>query len=156
MIKDKIKTANLEKFGVEHALQNAKVAEKSSKNAYKKKDIVTPSGNTITLQGYEPQAYKLLLETYKEDEIINSRIDVPEIWWVDEKDKRHRYYVDFYIPKNNLMIEVKSKRTYSVEQVKIEKSLQASNDAGYNIELWIMNEKGNILEKIVKHLSKVN
>jgi hypothetical protein len=128
-----------------------KIRCRSSKNAYKKKEVITPSGNVITLQGYEPQAYKILLETYTENEIINSRIDVPEIWWVDDESKRHRYFVDFYIPKDNIIIEVKSKRTYLLGKDKIEKTLQASSEAGYNIELWIMNEKGNILEKIVKN-----
>ena len=38
----------------------------------------------------------------------------------------HRYFVDFYIPKDNLMIEVKSTRTYSMDdkKEKIEKTLQ--------------------------------
>jgi predicted AAA+ superfamily ATPase len=115
--------------------------------------VITPSGKVITLQGYEPQAYKILLETYTEEEILNSRIDVPEIWWFDDKDKRHRYFVDFYVPKNNIIIEVKSKRTYLLGKDKIEKTLQASIEAGYNIELWIMDEKGNILEKIVKQVN---
>jgi predicted AAA+ superfamily ATPase len=132
-------------------MQNPEVYEKASNNAYKKKEIITPSGKTIILQGYEPQAYKILLETYKEEEILHSRKDVPEIWWVDDKGKRHRYFVDFYVPKDNLMIEVKSTRTYSLEKTreKIEKSLIGSKEAGYTIELWILDEKGNILEKKV-------
>lgn len=95
--------------------------------------------------------YKILLETYKEEEILHSRKDVPEIWWIDDKGKRHRYFVDFYIPKDNLMIEIKSTRTYSVETTreKIDKSLVASREAGYKIELWILDKDGNILEKKV-------
>ena len=41
--------------------------------------------------------------------------------------------------------------TSSSGKDKIEKTLQASSEAGYNIELWVMNEKGDILEKIVKN-----
>jgi hypothetical protein len=32
---------------------------------------------------------------------------------------------------------------------KIEKTLQSSRDAGYNIELWIINEKGNVINKLI-------
>jgi hypothetical protein len=149
-VKDKFKSTCIEKYGVEHPFQVSEISEKASKNSYKIKEVITPSGNKIYLQGYEPHAYKILLETYTEDEILNSRIDVPEIWWVDKEDKKHRYFVDFFIPKDNLMIEVKSMRTYSMDdkQEKIEKTLQASKDSGYNIELWIINEKGNIVKKL--------
>jgi len=151
-IKDKIKNTNLKKYGVAHPHQFPEIAEKACKNSYKIKEFITPSGNKVYLQGYEPYAYKILLETYNEDEIINSRKEVPEIWWVDIKGNKHRYYVDFYIPKDNLMIEVKSKRTYSMDDKKhkIEKTLQSCKDSGYNIELWILNEKGEILQKLIK------
>ena len=149
-IKEKRKETNLEKFGVEYPLQNEEIAEKSSKNAYKRKEVITPSGKTITFQGYEPFAYKILLETYKEEEIITSRNEVPEIWWIDNEGKKHRYFVDFFIKKDNLMIEIKSQRTFSLDdkKEKIEKTLQESRKLGYNMELWILDPKGNILQKI--------
>jgi hypothetical protein len=45
------------------------------------------------------------------------------------------------------MIEIKSTRTFSLEKTreKIDKSLVASRE--YNIELWILDKNGNILEK---------
>ncbi len=146
-IKDKIKATNIEKYGVEHPSQNSNISDRSLQNGYKNKELITPSGKILKFQGYEPQAYKLLLETYKEEEIINSRKNVPEIWWVDSKGKNHRYFVDFYIPKDNLIVEVKSLRTYSLGKEKIEKTLQASKEAGYKMEVWVINEKGIILEK---------
>lgn len=147
--KEKIKETNIKKYGVEYPSQIPEVSEKQLKNSYKRKEVITPSGKVINLQGYEPYAYKILLGTYTEEEILNSRTDVPEIWWTDKEGKKHRYFVDFYIPKDNLMIEVKSTRTYSMDdkKEKIEKTLQASKDAGYNIELWIINNKGEMIEK---------
>jgi hypothetical protein len=32
---------------------------------------------------------------------------------------------------------------------KIEKTLQASRESGYNIELWLINEKGNVINKLI-------
>ena len=149
-VKQKIKQTNLQRFGVEYPSQNEEIAEKTSKNAYRRKEVITPSGKTITFQGYEPFAYKILLETYEEEEIITSRNEVPEIWWNDHEGKKHRYFVDFFIKKDNLMIEIKSQRTFSFDysQQKIEKTLQESRRLGYNMELWILDPKGNILQKI--------
>jgi len=143
---NKIKATNLEKYGVEHPLQNSEIAEKASKSSYKRKEIKTPNGNIIYLQGYEPYAYKILLKKYKEDEIICSKKEVPEIWWENNKIK-HRYYPDFYIKKDNLLIEVKSIRTFTLDdkQEKIEKSIKACKDLGYNIEIWILNVKGEVI-----------
>jgi len=150
-IKEKTKASSLLKYGVEHPSQSEIIAEKMSRNAYKVKEITTPSGNKIHLQGYEPYAYNILLETYKEEEIITNKKDVPKIWWVDTEGKSHRYFVDFYIPKDNLMIEVKSKRTYSLDdkKEKIEKTMKASKEAGYNMEVWVISDKGIILDKII-------
>jgi hypothetical protein len=152
-VKIKIKETCKKKYGFENALQNPNIAEKASKNAYKSKDYILPSGNIVKVQGYEPFAYKILLDTYSETDIINNRTEVPEIWWVDINGKNHRYYVDFYIPKDNLLIEVKSKRTYTLDdkKEKIEKTLEASFNKGFNIELWVIGNKGEIIEKIIKY-----
>jgi hypothetical protein len=143
----KMRSTMLERYGVEYNLQIPEVSEKQLKNSYKRKEVITPSGKIINMQGYEPYAYKILLETYTEEEILNSRTDVPEIWWNDKEGKSHRYFVDFYIPRDNLMIEVKSERTLITGKEKIEKTLEASREAGYNIEIWIINNKGDIINK---------
>ena len=148
-IKEKVKTTILNKYGVEYISQNSEIADKSSKNAYKRKEIVKSDGESIFLQGYEPQAYKILLETYTEDEIITCNKLKPEIWWKDNEDKKHRYFPDFYIPKDNLIIEIKSTRTFSLDdkKEKIEKTINAVKELGYKYEIWILNQKGEILEK---------
>ena len=147
--KEKVKATNLEKYGAEYSTQNSEIADKSSKNAYKRKEIVKSDGESIFLQGYEPQAYKILLETYTEDEIITCNKLKPEIWWKDNEDKKHRYFPDFYIPKDNLIIEIKSTRTFSLDdkKEKIEKTINAVKELGYKYEIWILNQKGEILEK---------
>jgi len=152
---EKTKKTNITKFGYESYLQNPILMEKVSKKQYKSKAITTPSGNTIYLQGYEPQAYNILLGKYNENEIITNKKDVPEIWWTDSSNNRHRYYTDFYIPKENLCIEVKSKRTYNIDSGKTEKINKCietiPNIYNYNYEIWILDINGNILDKQIYH-----
>jgi len=130
-------------------MHNPEVAERSSKNAYLVKKITTPSGNTLYLQGYEPFEYERLLKSYKEEEILDSRKDMPKITWVDSKGKSHRYFADFFIPKDNLVIEVKSTRTYSFDdkKEKIRKTQEETVAKGYNFKLVIYDNKGNIVEE---------
>ena len=149
-IQKKRKQTNVEKYGVEHVIQNAEIAERISKNGFKRKLITTPSGDHITLQGYEPFAYDLLLQTYKENEIICKRSEVPEIWWTDDTGKKHRYFIDFYLPHIKLMIEVKSPWTLKLaeNQGKIIKTKQACEDAGFIYECWILDHKGKKIQTI--------
>lgn len=150
-IKEKKIQTTLSNYGVEHPAQCPEIANKMTETSNRFKEVETPSGKIIKLEGYEGYAYNILIKTYKEEEIIYSRLDVPEIWWYDEKGKRHRYFVDFYIPKDNLLIEIKSKRTFRIDVDRKLKSLlkKCIND-GYKMEVWIISDKGELIKKIDK------
>ena len=143
-VRDKIKDTNLSRYGVEHALQYPNFIEKQIKTSYSYKEVISPSGKVLKMQGYEPFAYKELINRYNEDEIIIKRTEVPEIWWTDNDGKKHRYFVDFYIPKEKLMIEVKSTRTYENDEIKgkIDGIIDSCEEAGYKIEIWGYDKKG--------------
>ena len=81
------------------------------KSSFKFKDYEFPSGKIVKIQGYENKALNELLLTYHEDSIIVDNI--PIIEYVGSDDRKHFYHPDIYIPKENLIIEVKSKWTYS-------------------------------------------
>lgn len=147
--KKKIETT-LNNYGVEHPAQCPEIANKMSETSNRFKDVETPSGKIIKLEGYERFAYKILLESYNEDEIIHSRLEVPEIWWFDKNDKKHRYFTDFYIPKDNLLIEVKSKRTFELGIGKLNLTFKKCLQDGYNMEVWIVSPKGELIKKIDK------
>ena len=147
--KKKIETT-LTNYGVEHPAQCPEIANKMSETSKRFKEVETPSGKIIKLEGYERFAYKLLLETYLEEEIIHSRLEVPEIWWFDKDDKKHRYFTDFYIPKDNLLIEVKSKRTFDLGIGKLKLSFKKCINDGYKMEVWIVSPKGELIKKIDK------
>jgi hypothetical protein len=143
--KQKVKDTNNKKFGVDYPAQNPDIMEKSIKKCYSYKEVISPSGKVLKMQGYEPFAYRDLIIRYMEDEIVIKRNEVPDIWWTDKQGKKHRYYVDFYIPKDKLMIEVKSTRTYEKDNSKgkIEGIVEACRKNEYKIEIWGYDNKGN-------------
>ena len=88
------------------------------------------------LLGFENQALDELLEDYKEHEIFTDIKDIPEIWYTLNSTNK-RYYPDIYIPKDNIIIEVKSTYTYEAD---IEKNLakeKACKKAGFNFKFLI-------------------
>jgi hypothetical protein len=121
--------------------------EKSSKNAYKLKDYTLPSGNIIKIQGYENYALdELLQDGILEEDIINGCKNVPEIWYEDENNKKHRHYVDIFIQSQNRCIEIKSTWTAEKKKDCIFLKKEAGKQLGYNYEIWVYNGKGEKVE----------
>lgn len=67
--------------------------------------------------------------------------NVPEVCYEDNEGKRHRYYVDIFIPSQNRCIEVKSTWTLEKKKHIVFIKQQAVKDAGYKCEIWIYNAK---------------
>jgi hypothetical protein len=143
-IKEKCKQSNLIKYGVEHPSQNKEIMEKMTKNMYKSKEYTLPSGNKITIQGYENFALDDLLEKENicENDIITGCKNVPTIWYIDENEKKHRHYVDIYISSQNRCIEVKSTWTAKMNNNAIFLKQAAAKELGYKYEIWIYDNKG--------------
>ena len=146
--KEKCEETNIEKYGVEHPFQNSEFAEKIYKNSFKLKEYTLPSGKIIKYQGYEHFAYNELLniQNLDENELITSRKEVPEVWYEDENGKRHRYYVDIFIPSQNKCIEVKSTWTMRKPEFVFEKQ-RAVKELGYECEIWVYDKDGTLIEK---------
>ena len=142
-VKNKSKETCMEKYGVEYPSQNPEIMEMRSKNAYKLKDYPLPSGNIIKIQGYENFALDEILQGgILEEDIINGCKNVPEIWYEDDKGKKHRHYVDIFIPSLNKCIEVKSTWTAEKKKDNIFLKQNAGKENGYLYEIWIYNGKG--------------
>lgn len=58
----------------------------------------------------------------------------------------HRYCLDMYIPKDNLIIEVKSKYTLLKYSNQNKAKFETTLALGYNFKLKIYDEKGNIVK----------
>ena len=150
-VREKMKQTILKNYGVEHAMQNSEFAENVSKKAYKLKEYTLPSGNVISLQGYEDWALDYLLHTENlhEEDIVTSRKEVPECWYEFESVK-HRYYVDIYIPIQHRCIEVKSTWTYERKgKDRVYAKLHALKNDGFNVELWVYDGKKQCMRELL-------
>ncbi len=142
-VQEKIKVTNLKKYGVENPTQNIEIFEKSQTNMKKFKNYTMPSGDVRRVQGYEPFALDYLLKTYSEDQIITDRRKIPRISYKTSEEEKQRYYFpDIYIPHENKIIEVKSTWTIKLNPEIIDYKKKATQNAGYNYEIWCFNEKG--------------
>lgn len=159
-VKDKIKQTNLEKFGVENAMHSneikqrmvdnaiekygvrhhmhlSHVAEKQSKSMYKRKPYVWQTGEVSIVQGNEPIVLKELEEAgYSYHDVKTSPIDMPVIMYEFEDDT-HRYYPDIFIPKENMIIEVKSDYTLEKELDKNLAKFSAVKELGFDFRLEV-------------------
>jgi len=108
-IRIKSRKTFLVKYGVEYSSQNREIHDKIQKSGFKTKRFKLPSGAFVDLQGYEPQVLKYLLENEIYEETDFDFVQIPTFKYADGR----RYHPDFYVPKERLVIEVKSRYTYS-------------------------------------------
>ena len=142
-VKQKRTDTMVERFGVENASQNAEVHAKKMKSQYRNKEYVFPSGRKEMVMGYEPQAITELLQTYNEDDIVVETTQISRISYIGIDGNKHYYFPDIYIPKDNLLIEVKSEYTYSSRTDWLDTNLakqKYSLLAGYNFKFMIMSK----------------
>jgi hypothetical protein len=145
-IQNKIKKTNLEKYGVERCMQNPEIMEKSLKMSYYLKEYTLPSGNIIKIQGYEHFALNELFKNINENDIITGCKNVPTIWYNDESGKKHRHFVDIFIPSQNKCIEVKSTWTFKKQKEIVLLKKMAGKNLGYLYEIWVYDKIGNKVE----------
>jgi hypothetical protein len=134
---------NFKKYGCNHPTQNSEIMEKSVKTSFTKKEYVFPSGRIDKIQGYENYALDELIinEKIDESDIITGCKNVPTIWYNDENGKKHRHYVDIFIPSQNKCIEVKSSWTAKQNEHNIFLKQKAAKELGYKYAIWVYNNK---------------
>lgn len=143
-IRDKMKENSLHRYGTLYPMQNSIISERSQNNMKKFKEYIMPSGKILKVQGFEPFALNNLLKTYNENDIYTNRTDMPEIWYYMNSSYK-RYFPDIYIPKDNLIIEVKSIWTYDFFREEVKEKRKATQYLGFNYELRIYDKNGGIL-----------
>ena len=150
---DKIKNKKIEttikNYGVEHPLQNPNIMNKCISSSYRTKVFKFKSGKEIKCQGYEPFALDELVNIEEESNILTGCKNVPTIWYDDEDGKKHRHYVDIYIPDKNKCIEVKSTWTIKDKKANIFLKQKAAKELGYNYEIWVYDKNGNKVETFI-------
>lgn len=90
--------------------------------------------------------YLLKNDNIQENDIITGPKNVPEIWYTDDNGKKHRQYVDIFIPSQNKCIEVKSTWTAEKKKDCIFLKQTTATELGYIYELWIYNKKRQRVE----------
>ncbi len=134
----------IERFGVENPSQNASIQSKKTTDGYRSKLFTFPSGKQVWVRGYEPRALEELLKIYEETDLITDTESIPTFRYLGIDNKNHVYFPDIYIPKDNLLIEVKSQYTYNgfigwFETNKLKEA--ACISSGYNFKFMIMAKK---------------
>lgn len=119
--------------------------EKSIKSSFRRKEYRVPSGKVILLQGGEPYVLNNLLQTYDEQDIVSGAKNVPKISYLDSDCKQKSYFPDFFIPSENIIIEVKSSYTYLGinQKERTDLKLSACEKLGYKTRLIIENRKAS-------------
>jgi hypothetical protein len=104
---------------------------------YKRKEVKF-NNKTYQLQGYEPLALPIIAKTH--GKFIKHGKDVPRFIY----DNTKRYYPDFYMPKHNTIVEVKSNYTLAGRKawyLNLKKKRKAVVAAGYKFDLIVFNIK---------------
>lgn len=130
---EKRNQTNIERYGVANISQ----ASLNTNAGYRWKEYKLPSGKIIKYQGYEDKLLDKLLERYDENDIITSRGEMPEFWYIGLDNKKHRYFPDVYIPKTNTIYEVKSEYTLNINLEVNKLKFESVIDSGYKFELTI-------------------
>ena len=153
-VRNKAKQTCLEKYGFEYAMQNPQTIQKrkntnmekygvedicniSNDIKFKRKEYIWKTGEISLVQGYEPIVLKELEEDgYKFKDILTDAKDMPKIMYqLDEKE--HRYYPDIFIPKDNIIIEVKSDYTLKVDWEINQLKFEATKSHGFDFRLEV-------------------
>lgn len=161
-VKEKKKATMLKNHGAEHWFQTEagkayvqehnrtmnrnqtpQQLEKWFKSCKNRKGYTLPSGKVILVQGYENLALDLLLQLYNENEIVSGVTEVPIIRY-EINGRSHRYFPDFFIPSENLIVEVKSTYTYMLHRETVLLKMNETLNNGFRFMFLIFDGHGNI------------
>ena len=160
-IRQKMKDNSMVKFGTEHPCQNTEELERRFKLMFRIKDYTFPSGLTIDVQGYEDMCLNMLLETYREDQLIADSKMIPHINYTDKAQKTRKYTPDILVKETEesyFYVEVKSLYTYMLNYEKNIAKYTACLEQGIPLMIWIFHpdKQGTIqsagkLYKLYRH-----
>lgn len=151
-INEKRRQTNLERHGVECLFLRPDTKKLLNRGNASIKEYTLPSGKIIGIRGYENLALDQLLKIYNENELQihdNFTEYVLETFQYQSMDRKRIYHPDIYIPKENLIIEVKSNwwwngnlnEKYHSRLKNNLKKREAVITAGYKFQLWLFENK---------------
>lgn len=128
-VQEKKKQTMLNRYGVEYAMLNKDSHDKNQRNCYRAKLYTLPSKKEIYIRGFEPQFLDYIFkeQLLKENDITFHPTGVK---YINLQGKSTYYYPDFFIPKLNLIVEIKSSYTERLDK-NIELKKQACIAQGF-------------------------
>lgn len=99
-------------------------------------------GERIRVQGYEGKVLDYLITNFqfKKGEILaGGKKNTPFVRYLDEKNLNRLYFPDIFIPKSNLLIEVKSSFTYDRHKANVHQKAKGCLESGYSILVLVLN-----------------
>lgn len=137
-IQQKVRNASFERFGTGHPLQNREFFDNHQKKLFKTKELIVD--NTVfNLQGFEPQCLQKLIDLGV-FQVSDFSLEIPTISY-QYNGRKASYHPDFYVPKDNLIIEVKSAYTFNADYIRNLLKQQACISTGYNFWFLIWDDK---------------
>jgi len=163
-IYNKVKATNLERYGVECSLQNKEVIAKIKKTNLEKYGVENATQNEKVFHKQQINGFSLKLHqetnlfyrgTYEKDFLdfcFKNSIPIKKgktiKYYFNEKNRI--YFSDFYLAKENLIIEIKSWYTYEKELLKNVAKQKACLEQGYNF--IFIKDKNYDKFKLIMHL----
>lgn len=133
------------KYGVYNPAHIPEVAEKLCYNRFKKrKEYTLSTGEVIHLQGYEPFGFDYLKTQYQENQIQYRKKDMPELWYAWQ-EKTRRYYCDFFVLADNLVVEIKSPFTLSRDLDIVKHKILSAQTKGHKVLLLVFGQSGDLI-----------
>lgn len=138
-VKRRTETTCLKRYGSRFPMQNHTIAHRAFLAGVQRKKYLLPSGKAVALAGYEAQVLDELLQNgFRESDFDFGLSKLPAIFYHDPTSgKRRRYFPDFYVPRLNWIIEVKSPYTYRRERCTNLTKIKACRTLGYTANLLI-------------------
>jgi len=131
--KEKMRKTNLKKYGVEYSAQNEEIFNKTQKTAFNLK--LHEKTNLYYRGTYE----KHFLDFYFENNIPVKKGKTIKYFF---EEKQKTYFSDFYLEKENLIIEIKSSYTYKKYLEKNLAKKKACLEQKYNF-IFVINKNYN-------------
>ena len=158
--KEKIKKTCLEKYGFDNPSKNQDIKNKKIETCNKNYGVDNPLQNIEIFDRVQKSAHQLknyknhtYRGTYELDFLINfsDKYDISRPTSIDYifDHKKKKYHPDYYLPKFNLIVEIKSDYTYECEKDQNEAKKEAAINNGFNF-LFIINKDYSELLSILK------
>jgi len=127
------------RYGADNPSKNNNIKDKIMKGQDHRRTnkIIILNGQIVRVQGYEDQVIRDLIKSgISESEIICDRDRIPKISYTID-NKVRTYYPDIYLPRYNILIEVKSLYTWKKYKAINIAKISSAKHAGYNVRVAI-------------------